>query len=135
MKSDKVTEQSDSWFPARNADLLVACSLNHTVPKWYGGATLSAKVVQWGNSGTQCRAVPHSAISATPLILSNRSIPPFAPGALYIAVDKFCALILIIISDPFDKQISEMGIKQSKRTVDISSTPKKGGDTPAKVNI
>ena len=27
-----------------------------------------------------------------------------------------------------------MGIKQSKRTVDISSTPKKGGDTPAKVN-
>jgi hypothetical protein len=28
-----------------------------------------------------------------------------------------------------------MGIKQSKRTVDISSTPKKGGDTPAKVNI
>ena len=37
--------------------------------------------------------------------------------------------------DPFDQQISEMGIKQSKRTVDISSTPKKGGDTPAKVNI
>merc|ERR1719220_1474612 len=30
------------------------------------------------------------------------------------------------------QQISEMGIKQSKRTVDISSTPKKGGDTPAK---
>ena len=120
MKSDKVTEQSDSWFPARSADLLVACSLSHTVPKWYICATV---------------ALPHIAISATPLILSNRSIPPFAPGALYRAVDKFCALILIIISDPFDQQISEMGIKQSKRTVDISSTPKKGGDTPAKVNI
>ena len=33
-KNDKVMEQSDSWFPARSADLLVACRLTrcHTVP-------------------------------------------------------------------------------------------------------
>ena len=75
MKSDKVTEQSDSWFPARSADLLVACSLSHTVPKWYSGAT----VAKWYSGAAQCYN------SATPLILSNRSIPPSARGALYIA--------------------------------------------------
>ena len=75
MKSDKVTEQSDSWFPARSADLLVACSLSHTVPKWYSGAI----VATWYSGAAQCYN------SATPLILSNRSIPPSARGALYIA--------------------------------------------------
>ena len=88
MKSDKVTEQSDSWFPARSADLLVACSLSHTVPKWYSSTTVVRHPVMV--------ALPHTAAqcySAPPLILSNRSIPPFAALALFIIADKFYAII------------------------------------------
>ena len=55
MKSDKVMEQSDSWFPARSADLLVACRLthSHTVPNCH-----------WYNSRTQCYGA--SAIAMAP---------------------------------------------------------------------
>ena len=98
MKSDKVTEQSDSWFPARSADLLVACSLSHTVPKWYSGAT----VATWYSGAAQC-------YSATPLILSNRSIPPSARGALYIAAVlriNFLPLFQIHLTNRFPRWVS-----------------------------
>ena len=116
-KSDKVMEQSDSWFPARSADLLVACRLTqcHTI-----GATQchSAKVLY---SAT----VPHPSFYPT-----VRSLHP--PTALSLCSSR---QVLRINFDPL--KLSDPNHNRFPRWVSsrargrwTSQAPQKRGATP-----
>ena len=140
--------KSDSWFPAISADLLVACSTTQhclVIAQCNCHTVLNIATVNSPHSAehyhseftTQCWlcCLPH------PAIICDQ---PFDPSIRCYCSLSSCSFALISMFQnhifsfvPFFRsnfpQISKMGIKQSKRTVDISSTPKKG-EAPAKVS-
>ena len=154
--------KSDSWFPAISADLLVACSTTQhclVIAQCNCHTVLNITTVKLPHSAehyhseftTQCWTLPHwtyhtvlSVQGATP---SNHLWPTVRPlHPLLLLFIKLQFRIDFHVSEPHFQQISffpcfrsnfpqisKMGIKQSKRTVDISSTPKKG-EAPAKVS-
>ena len=145
--------KSDSWFPAISADLLVACSTTQhclVIAQCNCHTVLNITTVNLPHSAEHYHSgVTTQCCLCLPATPSNHLWPTVRPLLLHPLLLLFIKLQFRIdfhVSEPHFQQISffpffrsnfpqisKMGIKQSKRTVDISSTPKKG-DAPAKVS-
>ena len=145
--------KSDSWFPAISADLLVACSTTQhclVIAQCNCHTVLNITTVNLPHSAEHYHSgVTTQCCLCFPATPSNHLWPTVRPLLLHPLLLLFIKLQFRIdfhVSEPHFQQISffpffrsnfpqisKMGIKQSKRTVDISSTPKKG-EAPAKVS-
>ena len=142
--------KSDSWFPAISADLLVACSTTQhclVIAQCNCHTVLNITTVNLPHSAEHYHSgVTTQCCLCLPATPSNHLWPTVRPlHPLLLLFIKLQFRIDFHVSEPHFQQISffpffrsnfpqisKMGIKQSKRTVDISSTPKKG-EAPAKV--